>query len=81
MLFRSGGDAGVGGVGLAGLVFFMPEVEVGAMVGEGGFDESRGRAGPLEGPGIGTVPAEGGLVVEARDFEDVEHRLWVGCGD
>ena len=69
-----GGDAGVGGSGLAGLVLLVPEVEVGAVMGE---DECRGRlragAARWAGPGGVLVPAEGGFVVEAGDLEGVQH--------
>jgi hypothetical protein len=66
-------DASVGGAGFAGLVLFVPEVEVGTMMGEeevvegGGCGDGGGRIG------MG-VPIDGGVVLEIGDVGGVEHR-------
>ena len=74
------GDAGVRGTGLTNLVFFVPEVEVGAVMGEGEFNHVRGRRegfgdrGSERGGRCGVlVPAERGLVLQSRDLESGQH--------
>jgi hypothetical protein len=74
------GDAGVRGTGLADLVFFVPEIEVGAVMGEGEFNHVRGRRGGFGGRGSERgrrcevlVPAERGLVLQSRDLESGQH--------
>ena len=74
------GDAGVRGSGLAYLVFFVPEVEVGAVMGEGEFNHVRGRRGGFGDRGSERngrcwvlVPAECGLFLQSRDLESGQH--------
>ena len=63
-------DGGVGGVGIAGLVFAMPEVEVGAVLIE---DEVVEGCCGMRGGGCGVVTVGGGPVVERDDMSGVEH--------
>lgn len=62
------GDPGVGDVGAAGGVFFMPEIEVGEMLGTDESDEV-GRRGF---GGMVSVPLDVRFVVEAEDGRSVE---------
>ena len=64
-----GGDGGVGGGGGAGVVFLMPEVEVGAVLGE---DEVLEFAGDGR-EGLAEVPARVGLVLHCEDGLRLEH--------
>lgn len=65
------GDVAIGGVGGAGAVFGMPEVEVGAVLGE---DGRQGLAVLVEsGLGVGVLMPEcGGAVVEGDNFDSGE---------
>jgi hypothetical protein len=67
------GDGGVGGLWAAGVIFLVPEVEVGVMVGE---DESGERVGTridqVRG-GFVAVPEVGGLVLHPEDRVGFEH--------
>ena len=80
------GDGGVAGGGVAGLVFLVPEIEVGAVVGEGELEQEIGLAGVVvrrgrgesdargvAGRGLVPVPAQRGLVVQAGDLKSVQH--------
>jgi len=60
------GDVVVGGVGGAGAVFSVPEVEVGAVLGYDG--RVKGLAGCDDVESI-IVPESGGAVVQAGDFD------------
>lgn len=68
------GNAGIGGAGLAGFVFGMPEIEVGTVICEDRSKERRWRKCAGIGPWLGAVPAVGGLIVELRDFQSIKHR-------
>ncbi len=66
------GDGVVGGEGVAGFVFAMPEIEVGHVLTE---DEG---VEVVTGCGCGgraVVTVEGGLILEANDVEGVEHAV------
>jgi hypothetical protein len=60
------GYIGVGSVGGAGAVFGVPEVEVGAVLGQDG--ALKGMAGGDDVEGI-VMPEPGGAVVETRNFD------------
>ena len=64
-------DGGVGGVGVAGLVFAVPEIVVGAVLVEDELVEGRGGGG---GRGRGVVAVGGELVVKGEDVGGVEHQ-------
>ncbi len=64
------GDGVVGGVGVAGLVFLVPEVEVGLVLVEDELVE--GRVGLWGGGGV-FVTVERGLVLQADDLCGIEH--------
>ena len=68
-------DGGVRGFGVAGLIFAVPEVEVGAVLIE---DEVVEGCGGLRGWECGVVTVGGGLVVERDDVGGVEHE-WREC--
>ena len=63
------GDIVVGGVGGAGAVFDVPEIEVGAMLGQDGV--VKGLGGGDCGGGV-LMPERGGAVVEIGDFDGGE---------
>ena len=63
-------DGVVGGVGVAGVVFAVPEVEVGAVLIEDELIEGGERLGS---GGCGVVTVEVELVVEGDDVVGVEH--------
>jgi hypothetical protein len=69
-----GGDGGVGGGGVAGEVFFVPEIEVGAVVGHGEIAEVRivGKAIAVGGLSL-VVPVCSGLVVKLCDCGEIGH--------
>jgi len=61
------GDIGVGGLGVTGLVFFVPEVEVFTMLGGNEGEKLAGGRGLRS---VGLVPGDGEVVMKASD----------GCG-
>jgi hypothetical protein len=64
------GDGGVGGVRVAGFVFFVPEVEVGLVL----MEDEKGEGGGCDGrEGCGVVTVGGGLIVETEDVCGREH--------
>ena len=63
-----GGDGSVGGVEIAGLVFFVPEVIVGAVIGE---DERLEVAGGTK--SFLRVPVVVGFVMESGEASGVQH--------
>ena len=69
-LVFDGGDAGVRGVGTAGRVFLVPEVEVGAVLVE---DELLQRVPGLGRRCGGVMAVRRGEVVEVRDAGCVQH--------
>ncbi len=70
----NGGDGGVGGLRAAGVIFLVPEVEVGVMVGENESGEGVGtRIGQVRG-GLVAVPAIRDLVLHPEDRVDFEHK-------
>ena len=65
-------DGGVGGVGVAGFIFAVPEVVVGAVLVEDELGKGRGRD---RGRRRGVVAVRGELIVEGDDVGCVQHGL------
>jgi len=63
-------DGGVGGVGVASLVFAVPEIVVGAVLVEDDLFEGRGRC---RGRGRGVVAVRGELVLKRDDVGGDKH--------